>query len=137
MTLTRAIKRTILAVSVMVAALLPACDRVEHVNVVLISIDTLRDDHCSFSGYARPTTPQLELLAAQGARLVEAIRVAQQLTFCIFTFNKIEAGSGCAFPDHFDLAQLNSFIERYACRVPTPYRSLLAREHVQPQPAPE
>ena len=38
-------------------------------NVLLVSIDTLRDDHCSVSGYALPTTPGLERLAAQGARI--------------------------------------------------------------------
>lgn len=40
-------------------------------NVVLVSIDTLRADHCSAYGYAHPTTPFLEKLAAQGA-LVES-----------------------------------------------------------------
>jgi len=38
-------------------------------NVLLVSIDTLRDDHCSVSGYALPTTPGLERLAAQGTRI--------------------------------------------------------------------
>jgi arylsulfatase A-like enzyme len=32
-------------------------------NVVLITIDTLRADHCSLYGYGRPTTPFLEELA--------------------------------------------------------------------------
>jgi arylsulfatase A-like enzyme len=38
-------------------------------NVLLVTIDTLREDHCSVSGYARPTTPGLERLAEQGVRM--------------------------------------------------------------------
>lgn len=36
------------------------------VNVILISIDTLRADHTSLYGYERPTTPYIEALAARG-----------------------------------------------------------------------
>ena len=36
-------------------------------NVLLISIDTLRADHCGFLGYDKPTTPFLDKLAEQGA----------------------------------------------------------------------
>ena len=32
-------------------------------NIILISLDTLRYDHCSVNGYARETTPFLEELA--------------------------------------------------------------------------
>jgi arylsulfatase A-like enzyme len=37
-------------------------------NVVLVTIDTLRADHCSSYGYSRETTPFLDTLAAAGAR---------------------------------------------------------------------
>jgi arylsulfatase A-like enzyme len=37
-------------------------------NVALITIDTLRADHCSGYGYSRETTPFLDRLAAAGAR---------------------------------------------------------------------
>ena len=37
-------------------------------NVLLISIDTLRSDHCSMHGYARETTPTLRSVAKEGAR---------------------------------------------------------------------
>ena len=37
-------------------------------NVVLISMDTTRSDHCSVYGYARDTTPNLRRIAEQGAR---------------------------------------------------------------------
>jgi len=37
-------------------------------NVLLISIDTLRKDHCSACGYERNTTPNLRVLAEQCAR---------------------------------------------------------------------
>jgi len=35
-------------------------------NVLLITFDTTRRDHCSVYGYERRTTPTLELLGAQG-----------------------------------------------------------------------
>ena len=37
-------------------------------NVVLVSIDTLRADHCSAYGYAKETTPRLERLAREGVQ---------------------------------------------------------------------
>ncbi len=37
------------------------------VNIVLISIDSLRPDHVGAYGYPRPTTPTLDRLAAEGA----------------------------------------------------------------------
>ena len=36
-------------------------------NVVLVTIDTLRADHVGAYGYARPTTPNLDAAAAEGA----------------------------------------------------------------------
>jgi arylsulfatase A-like enzyme len=41
-------------------------------NVLFISIDTIRADHCSAYGYAYDTTPRLARLAAEGARALEA-----------------------------------------------------------------
>ena len=41
-------------------------------NIVLITIDTLRADHCSAYGYAFDTTPRLEQLAREGARVETA-----------------------------------------------------------------
>ncbi|RMG47657.1 MAG: hypothetical protein D6718_03035 [Acidobacteria bacterium] len=35
-------------------------------NVLLVTVDTLRADHCSFNGYAVRTTPNLERLARRG-----------------------------------------------------------------------
>lgn len=35
-------------------------------NVVLLIMDTARGDRCSVNGYERPTTPQLEKIAAEG-----------------------------------------------------------------------
>lgn len=37
-------------------------------NLLLISVDTLRADHCSAYGYSRDTTPHLRALASEGAR---------------------------------------------------------------------
>ncbi len=42
-------------------------------NVVLIVIDTLRRDHLGCYGYSKPTTPQIDKLAAQGVRAEEMI----------------------------------------------------------------
>ena len=37
-----------------------------HPNIVLVTIDTLRADHCSTYGYPRPTTPHLDAVATAG-----------------------------------------------------------------------
>jgi arylsulfatase A-like enzyme len=47
-------------------------DTLKNPNVLLISIDTLRKDHCSAYGYERDTTPNLHMLAEQGARFDRA-----------------------------------------------------------------
>jgi arylsulfatase len=41
-------------------------------NLLLISIDALRADHLSCYGYARPTSPHLDRLAAEGLRFAHA-----------------------------------------------------------------
>lgn len=46
----------------------PGEKAVAPVNVLLVSIDTLRADHMSVYGYERSTTPALETLASQGVR---------------------------------------------------------------------
>jgi len=45
-------------------------------NVVLVTIDTLRADHVSSYGYARPTTPHLDALAQRGTRYLRALSSA-------------------------------------------------------------
>jgi arylsulfatase A-like enzyme len=42
-------------------------------NIVLITLDTVRADHFSTYGYHRPTTPNLDRLAAQGVLFEDAI----------------------------------------------------------------
>ncbi len=44
-----------------------------HNNVVLIMLDTVRADHLSCYGYARPTTPHLDAVARQGVLFERAI----------------------------------------------------------------
>ncbi len=45
----------------------PACDETAaRPNVLLITIDTLRADHLGCYGYGRPTSPEIDRLAAQG-----------------------------------------------------------------------
>lgn len=41
-------------------------------NVVLLTVDSLRADHCSAYGYDRETTPKLDALAADGVRFENA-----------------------------------------------------------------
>jgi arylsulfatase A-like enzyme len=49
------------------AAAAPACARKpDRPDVLLVTIDTLRADHCSAYGYGRPTTPRLGDLARRG-----------------------------------------------------------------------
>lgn len=42
-------------------------------NIVLITIDALRADHCSFMGYCRETTPTLDEMAREGLYFENAI----------------------------------------------------------------
>ncbi len=51
---------------------LGACSAPPSPSIVLITVDTLRADHCSAYGYALDTTPRLEQLAREGARLETA-----------------------------------------------------------------
>ena len=45
-------------------------------NVIWISFDSIRADHCSFNGYARDTTPNLAAVAARGASFTRSIAQA-------------------------------------------------------------
>ena len=45
-------------------------------NIVLISIDTLRPDHLGCYGYGRPTSPNIDAIAAQGALFEQHISSA-------------------------------------------------------------
>ncbi len=59
--------------SIAALLLLAACARkIEKPNVLLITIDTLRADRISASGYPRATTPNLDRLAAEGLRFTHA-----------------------------------------------------------------
>jgi arylsulfatase A-like enzyme len=54
----------------------PAAPQVEPLpagsNILLVTIDTLRADHLSAYGYARPTSPAIDRLAAEGVRFEQA-----------------------------------------------------------------
>jgi arylsulfatase A-like enzyme/Flp pilus assembly protein TadD len=53
---------------VLVGLLAPSCSKPRPAirNVLLISIDTLRADHLSASGFPRPTTPHIDAVAREG-----------------------------------------------------------------------
>jgi len=42
-------------------------------NIVLITFDSLRADHCSFMGYHRETTPNIDRMAKEGLYFENAI----------------------------------------------------------------
>lgn len=46
---------------------LPASTRQPHLNLLLLTVDTLRADHLGFYGYGRDTSPFLDSLASEGA----------------------------------------------------------------------
>jgi len=67
----------------LLAALLGLCvacaggsEPADRPNVVLISIDTLRPDHLGCYGYARPTSPNIDAIAAQGGLFEQHISSA-------------------------------------------------------------
>ncbi len=49
-------------------------------NLLLISLDTLRADHLGVYGHARPTSPQIDQLAARGAMFTQAFSQAPWTT---------------------------------------------------------
>ncbi|RLE72863.1 MAG: arylsulfatase, partial [Thermoprotei archaeon] len=42
-------------------------------NIVLITLDSVRADHCSFMGYHRETTPNIDRMARKGLYFENAI----------------------------------------------------------------
>lgn len=78
-------------ISVAFVAVFSGCDRKEATpllvtdlpgkdyNVALILVDTLRPDHLGCYGYARPTSPRIDALAAEGV-IFEAARTASTYT---------------------------------------------------------
>lgn len=69
--------RTVLVLAALLSsALVAGCRRDDAAaarpDVLLITIDTLRADHTSAYGYARPTTPRLEEVARDGVRFATA-----------------------------------------------------------------
>jgi arylsulfatase A-like enzyme len=72
---------TRLAAIALAAAGLLACrrgpaDSWRGMNVIWISFDSVRADHCSFDGYGRNTTPQLDAIASRGVRFSRSIAQA-------------------------------------------------------------
>jgi arylsulfatase A-like enzyme len=70
--------RTLLLICI-AAALLPvlgACDGERPRGLILVSLDTLRFDHLGHYGYNRPTSPNLDALAAQSVVFERAIAQA-------------------------------------------------------------
>jgi arylsulfatase len=74
-------RRWLAIAAVGLAALFGGCrkgptERWRGMNVIWISFDSVRADHCSFDGYGRKTTPQLDAVASRGVRFSRAIAQA-------------------------------------------------------------
>lgn len=66
-------------------------------NIVLITLDDLRADHCSFAGYGRKTTPTLDKMAENGLFFTNAIAPSHNTPNsmkAIFTGNYLRAATG-------------------------------------------
>jgi len=64
---------TALGALLALSLLATGCDALrERPDVLLVILDTVRADHLSSYGYARPTTPHLDRLAAEGERYEDA-----------------------------------------------------------------
>jgi len=60
------------AISVCMGGCIAQVEKYTAPNLILITLDTTRRDHCSVYGYERGTTPNLAMLAEQGVRFDEA-----------------------------------------------------------------
>jgi len=58
---------------------------VEKRNIVLVTFDSLRADHCSFLGYNRKTTPMLDKLAKKGIVFTNAVASSVATPASMFT----------------------------------------------------
>jgi arylsulfatase A-like enzyme len=62
---------------------LPEGPRRRNADVVLITVDAVRADHVGCYGYARPTTPHIDALAATGVRFERVYTQAPHTSFAI------------------------------------------------------
>jgi arylsulfatase A-like enzyme len=64
---------------------LPEGPRRPNADVVIITVDALRADHVGAYGYPRPTTPNIDALAARGVRFNRAYAQAPHTSFSMTT----------------------------------------------------
>ncbi|WP_321112654.1 sulfatase-like hydrolase/transferase [Halorussus salinisoli] len=72
-------------------------------NIVLVTFDSLRADHCSFMGYERETTPTLDTMADNGIVFENAIAPASRTNPAMagaFTGEPLVAHDRVANPEH-------------------------------------
>jgi arylsulfatase A-like enzyme len=72
----RAVAAALVALYASAACSRPRAPELAPANVVLVLVDTLRADHLGAYGYARPTSPTLDRLAASGVLFTQARSVA-------------------------------------------------------------
>ena len=72
-------------------------------NIVLVTVDSLRADHCGFMGYEKDTTPNLDRMAEDGVVFENAISPApftEQSMPAIFTGYDVPPGDDDNFREH-------------------------------------
>ncbi len=62
---------------------LPAGPHRPNADIVLITVDAVRADHLGCYGYTRPTTPNIDALAARGVRFAHAYTQAPHTSFSL------------------------------------------------------
>jgi arylsulfatase len=90
-------------------------------SIVLVTVDSLRADHCSFMGYGRETTPALDALASEGLVFEHAVAPGPSTPESmpvIFTGNRVHDVTGVASRDviHQHLSRTRTIPERLAGR---------------------
>jgi len=84
-------------------------------NVVLVTVDSLRADHCSFMGYERETTPTLDVMAREGVVFENAVAPGPSTPEsmpAVFTGHDVADGGGDDL-DGGDVDALRASIRRH------------------------
>ena len=80
-------------------------------NVVLVTVDSLRADHCSYAGYDRETTPTLDRMADEGAVFTNAVAPGPSTPESMPTV--LTGHAPVAQPDTDDIETLRASVRRH------------------------
>ena len=73
----------------------------DHPNIILLTIDALRADHLSCYGYPKPTSPNIDRLAAEGVQFKHAVSTAP------WTFPAFSAIHTSMYPSELGVSAFN------------------------------